>query len=248
QGTESTGLVPISAVTKRSLQPQLSGIPHINRRRLNEVSAFLQAGVLPSDALADFQQRLADSDIQLPVGYSIEYGGETSKRNEAVGNLFASVAVLVVMMVATLVLSFGSFRLAAIIGIVAMLSVGLGVGALWCSGYPFGFMAIIGTMGLIGVAINDSIVVLAAIQSRAKTGDVTDDGLVKTVVESTRHVIATTATTMAGFAPLYFFSGGDFWPPLAIAIGGGVAGATLLALVFVPAAYRLVVRRSEFAV
>ncbi len=62
------------------------------------------------------------------------------------------------------------------------------------------------------------------------------------VLRSTRHVIATTVTTIAGFTPL-LLGGGGFWPPLAVAIAGGVAGATLLALYFVPSAYILLVPR-----
>ena len=147
--------------------------------------------------------------------------------------------VTALLMAATLVLSFNSFRLAGVIATVAALSVGLSFGALWLFGYPFGCMAIVGTMGLAGVAINDSIVVLSAIRidPKARLGDVQ---AVRDVVRgSTRHVIATTATTIAGFLPL-FLSGGSFWPPVAVAIGGGVIGATLLALLFVPCAYRLV--------
>jgi multidrug efflux pump subunit AcrB len=109
--------------------------------------------------------------------------------------------------------------------------------ALWIGGYPFGFMAIIGIMGLIGVAINDSIVVLAALQARTVAGRNDLEQVVETVIKSTRHVVATTFTTIAGFTPL-ILDGGQFWPPLAVAIAGGVGGATLLALVFVPAAYR----------
>lgn len=148
------------------------------------------------------------------------------------------------MMVATLVLSFGSFRLAAIIGIVGLLSIGLGLGSLYLGGFPFGFMAIIGTMGLVGVAINDSIVVLASLQQEHAHGNLSPEAIVQTVVRSTRHVLATTFTTIAGFTPL-IISGGQFWPPLAVAIAGGVAGATLIALVFVPVMYRMVVLPSR---
>ena len=144
-------------------------------------------------------------------------------------------------MVATLVLSLGSFRLAAVIGVVAIASFGLGLFAIWLFGYPFGFNPIIGTVGLIGVAINDSIVVLAAIQQHtlAKIGN--KPAIKEVVLRSTRHVIATTLTTAVGFVPL-LLGGGEFWPPLAIAIAGGVIGATLLALYLIPAAYLIVIR------
>jgi multidrug efflux pump subunit AcrB len=99
-------------------------------------------------------------------------------------------------------------------------------------------MAIIGAMGLIGVAINDSIVVLAAIRAdkQARHGDST--AVLNVVMRATRHVVATTLTTIAGFIPL-LIGGGGFWPPLAIAIAGGVGGATILALYFAPSAYIL---------
>lgn len=230
-------VTPLSAFATVGLEPEAAALPRLNRMRMNEVAAYLAAGVLPSEVQASLQAELDELIDQLPTGYSVAFGGEASKRDDAVGNLFSTVGVLAVLMLATLVLSFGSFRMAGIIALIAALSVGLGMGALALSGYPFGFMAIIGTMGLIGVAINDSIVVLAGIRANpiAMTGDV--DAIRDEVMHSSRHVVATTLTTMAGFTPL-ILDGGGFWPPMAVSIAGGVAGATLLALVLVPSLYR----------
>jgi multidrug efflux pump len=228
--------VPLSAIADVRLLPEVSTITRLDGRRMNEVQAYLVAGTLPATVQSEFERRLAEQGTQLPPRYEIEFGGESAERDESVGNLMASVGILGVMMVTTLVLSFSSFRMAGIIGIVAMLSAGMGFSALAAFGYPFGFMAIIGTMGLIGVAINDSIVVLAAIRgdADARTGD--RDAIRRVVQSSTRHVVATTLTTIAGFLPL-LLGGGGFWPPLAVTIAGGVGGATLLALIFSPAAY-----------
>ncbi len=237
-GVVSPRLIPLRAVADLRLESRPGVIVRINRRRMNEISGYLTAGTLPSLALEEFQHRLAEQDFQLPAGYSLNYAGEASKRDDAVGNLMASVGVLLAMMVATLVLTLGSFRLAGLIGMVGVLSVGLGLLAILLGGYPFGFMAIIGTMGLIGVAINDSIVVLSALREHHEEGVETPEKLAKTVSGCSRHIIATTCTTVAGFTPL-ILDGGKFWPPLAVAIAGGVTGATLLALIFVPAAYRL---------
>ena len=71
-------------------------------------------------------------------------------------------------MIATLVLSFRSAALAGIIGAVAVLAAGLGLLALWMSGFPLGFNPILGLAGLIGVAINGTIAVLAGIRGNAK--------------------------------------------------------------------------------
>jgi multidrug efflux pump subunit AcrB len=128
--------------------------------------------------------------------------------------------------------------MAALIGLVAPLAIGVGLGAIYLFGYPFGFMAIIGSMGLVGVAINDSIVVLAGIRGVPEARAGQPSAVQRAVAVETRHVLATTFTTMAGFAPL-ILAGGEFWPPLAVAIGVGVLGATLLALGLVPALYVL---------
>ncbi|PHS14131.1 MAG: acriflavine resistance protein B [Blastopirellula sp.] len=234
--------VPLGSLAKIQFVPDSAAIPRHNNQRLSQVQAFTTAGVLPSIVLAEFKDNLAASGFELPPGYRLEYGGESAKRNDAVGNLMSSVGVLMVMMVATLVLSFSSFRMAALIGVVAILSVGLGLGSLWLFGFSFGFMAIVGTMGLVGVAINDAIVVAAAIRDdeQARAGD--PEAIADVVVRSTRHVLATTVTTIVGFLPLVL-SGGGFWPPMAVAIAGGVTGATILALCFVPSAYVLVMCR-----
>ncbi len=232
--------IPVASLAELDLQPRAGTIVRRNGRRVNTVQGFLRAGVLPSTGLAAYRAALEAEGFDLPPGVTAEIGGESQERDRAVGNLLASAGVLLVLMVATLVLGFDSFRQAALIATVGALSVGLALGALWIGGSPFGFMAIVGTMGLIGVAINDAIVVLAAIRDdpRAARGD--PAALREVVVRSTRHVVATTLTTMAGFAPL-LLAGGEFWRPLALAIAGGVAGATLLALTFVPAAFRALV-------
>jgi multidrug efflux pump len=247
RGETSLGGVPFAGVAKLKLVSETAAIFRRNGRRVNVVQGYLSAGALASVAVADYRKRLAPLMRDLPPGYTWEFGGEAAKRNESIRNLMRSVPLLLAMMVATLVLSLKSFRLAGIIVGVGGLSIGLGLLPLELRGLPFGFMAILGTMGLVGVAINDSIVVLSAIcndpQSRA--GDRV--AIRRVVMAETRHVLATTLTTMVGFVPL-LVDGGTFWPPLALTIAGGVAGATVLAIVFVPSAYVIVTgkRKSRF--
>jgi multidrug efflux pump subunit AcrB len=121
---------------------------------------------------------------------------------------------------------------------------GLAALALRLSGSPFGFTAILGTLGLIGLAVNDSIVVLTAIRTDplARSGDPAATAAV--VLHATRHVLATTITTVVGFLPLMLDPSG-FWPPLAIAVCGGLVGATALALYYVPAAHGLLARAAR---
>lgn len=233
---------PVMALGRLELTPQLARITRRNGARTNSIQGFVRAGVLPSRALSAYRAALTREGFALPPGYRMSFGGESGERDRAVRNLLASAGVLLVLMVATLVLSFDSFRQAAIVAAVGVLSVGLALSALWVTATPFGFMAIVGAMGLVGVAINDAIVVLAALREDpgALAGEL--EPTLEVVHRATRHVIATTLTTVAGFIPL-LLAGGAFWRPLAISIAGGVAGATVLALTFVPAVFLALQRR-----
>lgn len=241
--------VSLGVVADFRLDANVGTIIRHNGERVNEVKAYLRAGVLPADALAILKEDLRASDITLPVGYRIEIGGESEKRSEAISTLVANIAVIVALMMITLVAVLGSLRFAMVIATVAGLVMGLAPLALYCFGFPFGFMAIVGTMGLIGVAINDSIVVLAAIREKFMEAEVLSNvdqnvalEMAAVVAGCTRHILATTITTMIGFLPLVL-NGGDFWPPLAIVMSVGVGGATLLALYFTPSLYLLLYRK-----
>ncbi|MEO1069448.1 MAG: efflux RND transporter permease subunit, partial [Cyanobacteria bacterium J06638_6] len=145
------GEMPLDAIASLTLVPDTAIISRRNGQRINTVQGFITAGALPSTVLAAFQTRLQDQGFELPSGYRIEYGGEADARGTAVGNLLSTVGVLAILMTATLVLSFNSFGLAALIGTVAFLAVGLAALALKLFGSIFGFTAILGTLGLIGL-------------------------------------------------------------------------------------------------
>ncbi len=234
----SQGWTPMGSLAQVSLQPEVSNIPHLDGERINSVQGFITAGVLPSTVLEAWLQRLEAIGFQPPAGYRMVIAGEAAERDEAVGNLMGTLSILMLLMGASLVIAFHSFRLAAVIALVGGLSVGLALGAISLSGFPFGFMGIVGTMGLIGVAINDSIVVLAALEEDEDCLRGDHHAMTQVLVRATRHVLSTTLTTIAGFLPLYL-GGGGFWPPVAVAIGGGVTGATLMALTVSPALFQL---------
>ena len=224
----------LGSIGQFELSSDVAAIIRLNGERVNEVKAYIQPDILPAVVLDEFKQRLGASEFVLPDGYGLQIGGESEQRSEAVRKLMANAVVLFSIMMLTLVAVLGSFRRAFIIALVGGMAVGLGPLALYLFGLPFGFMAIVGTMGLVGVAINDSIVVLAAIDANRKLPTDEQQELADVVIGCTRHILATTFTTIVGFLPLVI-DGGQFWPPLAIVIAAGVGGATLLALFFTPA-------------
>lgn len=237
---------PTSALGEFQLVPELASIARRDEQRVNTVQAFITAGVLPETVLSALQEKLEAEDFQLPPGYRYEFGGEFEERNTAVGNLLLYVPLLLVMMLTALVLSLGSFRQAGIVAAVAVGSIGMALFSLKLFGSLLGFMAIVGTMGLVGIAINDSVIVLSAFNEDAAARRGEAKAVQQVVVKATRHVLTTTVTTMAGFVPL-LADGDPFWRPLAIAIAGGIGGSSVLALYFTPAAYLLLCgrRRSQ---
>ncbi|MEM7698109.1 MAG: efflux RND transporter permease subunit [Verrucomicrobiota bacterium] len=235
--------VPLRALGEFRLRPETGAITRRNGERVNSIRGYAAQGSLPIDITNQVISALESSDFELPTGYRLELGGEAENQGDAVGNLLVYLPVIITLTIAILILSFRSVRVMVVLCGAAFLSVGYGLFATWVMQFPLSFNTILGCIGLIGLAFNDNIVSLAAIFSnpKAKQGDV--DAIVDEVAGCGRHLISTTLTTIGSFLPLLILIGGQFWPPLAIVLAGGVGGATFLAAVFTPAGYRLLVAR-----
>ncbi|MCG7578051.1 MULTISPECIES: efflux RND transporter permease subunit [unclassified Halomonas] len=243
----SEGL-PLAAVADSGLVPSWSVITRRNAERVQLVQGYLVADALPAISMAQLETKLQaaidSGQIRLPPGYRIETGGEAAERDEAVSQLLASVVLLVIAMLATVVLAFNSFRRAAIVFIAGAQAMGMGIVALLLSGHAFGFVIIVGIMGLVGVAINATIIIIAAFDDdpAARQGD--SEAMLAVISGPTsRHIVSTTITTFAGLIPLMVAAGG-LWPPFAQTVGFGLLLATLVSFFFTPALYRLWVARA----
>lgn len=229
---------PLSALGEMELTPKTSIISRRDGLRTNQILAFLDPYTLPAPSLAQFQERLEASGFSLPPGYDMLIGGEAENSGEAVGNLAAVGIPLMLVMAGAIMLVFNSFRMMLLIIVSGILSVFYAFFGVWLFNLPFGFNAIVGSLGLFGIAINGTIVVLSLLRDSPEA--MADDVVAQreVVMNATRHIIATTLTTMGGFVPILL--GGDaFWMPLAAGIAGGVGGSALLALYFTPAVFRL---------
>lgn len=229
---------PLAALGEMELTPKTGIISRRDGLRTNQVLAYLDPYTLPAPSLAAFQEKLAASGFSIPPGYDMLIGGEAENSGEAVGNLAAVGIPLLLVMGGAIMLVFNSFRMMLLIVTAGILSVFFAFIGVWLFNLPFGFNAIIGSLGLFGIAINGTIVVLSLL--RGSEAAMADDVIAQreVVMDATRHIIATTLTTMGGFVPI-LLSGDAFWLPLAAGIAGGVAGSALLALYFTPAVFRL---------
>jgi multidrug efflux pump subunit AcrB len=107
-----------------------------------------------------------------------------------------------------------------------------------------GFVVIVGLMGLIGLAINASIVILSELKNDPAAMDGDDEAIIHAVMSTGRHIISTTLTTVGGFMPL-ILSPSSFWPPFAVAIAGGALFTMIVSFYFAPAAFKLMLGRKS---
>ncbi|MEL7151351.1 MAG: efflux RND transporter permease subunit [Pseudomonadota bacterium] len=236
--------VPLSELATLVVEPAESVITRTDGLRENTVQAFLVPDVLPEEALQMVLAELDNRGFELPTGYALALGGDSDARSNTLGNLMASVGLIVTLTIATIALTFNSFRLTLVALVVCVLSAGLSMLALAIMQYPFGIQAIIGVIGSIGVSINAAIIILTGLQQdeAASAGDT--EAMTRVVTGSSRHIVSTTITTFGGFLPL-ILEGGAFWPPFAVAIAGGVLLSTVVSFYFTPPVFALIRRRVE---
>ncbi len=229
--------LPAEALGDLDLRPETAEISRYNGKRVNNILAYIKGAAKPVSISSTVLEQI-ESTIDIPAGYSIDVAGESEEQTDAIGGLATFAPVLLTMMIATIILTFRSVALATIVFAVAILSVGLGMLSLKIAGYPLGFNPLIGTIGLAGVIINDTIVILAAILGNETARKGSGEEIVKETYGCSRHVLSTTFTTIGGFIPLLLFSGGTFWPPLTVVIAGGMGFSIVLAMFFTPLAYK----------
>jgi multidrug efflux pump subunit AcrB len=204
-------------------------------QRMNSVEGWVWTGTLASATEEFIKDDVEQFKNELPPGYSIKQLGEAETRGESQASLYSSAIIYMILIVIGLVLALNSFRQAAIILSVAILSIGLSFLGLFVGQQNYGFTGTIAAVGLIGLSINDSIIVLSHIKEEAEKKLISKAELIEVVIRSTRHIITTSLTTLGGFAPLIFAS--VFFRPLAWAMSIGVLGATMTALLYIPAMF-----------
>ena len=235
--------IPLSALGDSSLLPDDSPITREDGERVNRIQGYLNRGVLPEEALKLLQKDLRDNPIDLPNGYRYSFGGDSDERAQVVNDLMAPMGMIVSALIATILLTFNSWRLTVVALLVCVCSFGLSFLALAVFKYPLGVQALIGVIGSIGVSINAAIIILTALQQDigAARGELI--AIRNVVLDSSRHIVSTTITTFGGFLPL-ILEGSQFWPPFAMAIAGGVLLSTVISFYLVPPLYLLTLGRA----
>lgn len=242
---QATGqTVPLRQVADVEVVWQPSKILRRDRLKTVTVNADVFPGVTASEVNAEFLPWLEGQSQQWDLGYRYEIGGEAEESRESQASINAKMPIMVLIIVLLLVGQFNSFRRPLIILMTIPLGlIGVVFGLLMARSY-FGFMTMLGVFALAGIVINNAIVLLDRIRI-----EIEEHGLepARAVVEACqrrlRPILLTTATTVGGLLPLWWF-GGPMWSTMGIAIIFGLLFATVLTLGFVPVMYSLLFRVS----
>ncbi len=239
--------VPLAQVAHIVPVWQPAALKHRNGRRLVTVSSQLQDGFTFTRVLNALQPKLAA--LALPKGVAISLGGDAEGSGEANGEMMRNLPIGLLLLLGVLLAEFNSFRRVAIILATVPLAAAGVVPGLLIGGQPFGFMSFLGVIALVGIVVNNAIVLLEVVESRRQAGADIAEALQDAAARRIRPILLTTSTTVAGLLPLAL-SSSTMWPPLASAMISGLISSTMLTLVVVPALYRVLMTgvRSLFSV
>ncbi len=234
--------IPLSLIARVEADWQVAGIQHRNGERVFSVTAGLADGYSFSQILDELNLMLADEP--LPAGTRMELGGDLESSGEANQAILRTAPIGILLLLFFLLLQFNSFRRVGIILLTVPLAAAGIFPGLVLSDSPFGFQPLLGIIALVGIVVNNAIVLLDLVDTRLKAGVDINTAVNDAVIRRTRPILLTTATTVAGLLPLAL-SSSTLWPPMAWAIISGLLASTIQTLLVVPAVCRLTLKRAE---
>ena len=202
----------------------------------------LQCSPAPGVSTESARQSIAKAieSIAIPEGYSLSWEGEYKASTQSKQYLFKGFPLSVVMMLLILIMLFNDFRRPAIIfSCIPLVVVGVFPSVL-LSGKDFGFVAIVGILGLIGMMIKNGIVLIDEISLQTSQGKPLDRALIDSSKSRLLPVMMASLTTILGMIPLISDS---LFGSLAVTIMGGLAAGTIIILIFIPVLYSLMYKR-----
>ena len=174
--------------------------------------------------------------IKLPSGYSLQWQGEKSANSKSMKYLFKSFPLAIILMIAILIMLFKDYRKPIIIFCcIPLVFIGV-VAVMLLTGKTFNFVAIVGTLGLIGMIIKNGIVLMDEITLQLSQGNAPITALVNSAQSRLRPVMMTSLTTILGMIPLLSDA---MFGSMAASIMGGLLFGTLITLIFMPILYAL---------
>lgn len=227
---------------------QVLGANQVNRengKRRVVVTANVRGRDLGS-FVEDIKSNIS-SNVSIPSGYWVEYGGTYQKLQSASERLSLVVPITLVMIIGLLILALGSIKDALIIFTGVPLALTGGVAALMVRDIPLSISAGVGFIALSGIAILNGLVMVSFIRELIKDGISLDEAIFDGALTRLRPVITTALVASLGFVPMALNTGigSEVQRPLATVVIGGIISSTLLTLFVIPALYKLLHKQTS---
>lgn len=228
-------LIPLRQIASIIPVPSIARFQHFDKRRTSAVTADIAAGYNTEQLTNEIVRQLPSLDV--PASVAFEVGGEQANRKEAFSGMVAATLFAVMAVMAVLVLQFRSLLQPLIVFTAIPFAVIGSFIALFLTGYSFSFTAFIGLTSLVGIVVNNAILLVDYANQMRQEGLSIASAVAESAKTRFLPIMLTTLTTVAGLLPLTL-SGSGMWAPLGWVIIGGLLLSTVLTLIIVPVLYQ----------
>jgi len=234
--------IPLKQLASIEFAEAPTTITHFDSERTATILADVTKNYILDDVAAKLGKEL--DQLSWEEGYRYEFKGDLAKREESFGGLGVASGLALLLILGVLIIQFKSFAQPLIIFSALPLAIIGSIFTLYIAGVSFSFTAFIGLISLIGIAINNSIVLVDF------ANELRDQG--KSVMEAAKQagevrfipIVLTTLTTILGLLPLTL-GGGSMWAPMGWTIIGGLITSTFFVLLVVPILYQLFTKENK---
>lgn len=235
--TPTGALVPFKEIATYSIERGEVAINHLEGRREIQISADLKdPKASATDVLADLKENVIPEILAKYPSVSALYEGQNRESNKLAKSAGVIVPIILFLMYATIAFTFRSYGQPLLLMLMIPLSlIGIAWGH-WVHDFPINILSMLGIIALIGIMVNDGLVLIGKFNSFLRGGMPFDEALIEAGSSRFRAIFLTSLTTVAGLAPLILETSrqAQFLIPMAISIAYGIAIATILTLLFLP--------------
>ncbi len=232
--TASGKSIPLTQIAKPVFTWEPGVMWRENRDYAITVQSDIVEGLQGATVTNELLPKLKALEAKWPQGYKIQVAGAVEESSKGSSSIAAGIPIMLFITFTLLMLQLHSFSRAMLVFITGPLGIAGVAGALLLLGRPFGFVALLGVIALMGMIQRNSVILIDQIEQDRGRGVPAWDAIVESAVRRLRPIVLTAAAAVLAMIPL---SRSVFWGPMAVAIMGGLVVATVLTLLALPAMY-----------
>ncbi|HLG38445.1 MAG TPA: efflux RND transporter permease subunit, partial [Chitinophagaceae bacterium] len=230
--------IPINQLAEVSLETSPTAINHFNKSRFAKVTAMTKKNVLANDVLKEVIPQI--NKLKMPPGYYYQLSGEAESEGDTLGGNFLTVILFsAFLFIAVLLLQFKTFK--GIFIVLSVIPLGLigGVIMLMITGFPMSLVTIIGFIGLAGIQVKNSLLLVDFTNQLREEGYSIEEAIKKSGETRFLPVVLTSLTAICGLIPIAMNPNPQI-SPLALVLIGGLISSTILSRIVTPVMYKLI--------